>query len=178
MQQRNFGFLLKDVSRRQVQRFEQHARALSLTLSQCRTLVRLSENEGASQARLAMLADVEPMTMVRTLDRMEADGLVERRADPADRRARRLYLTARGRPLVEEIWKLSDRTRAELFAGIGARERQAFMEVLERIHANARALAPLAQDAKGQGRQRDATSAHSRSRRESAPKRAARKAAQ
>ncbi|HXU50445.1 MAG TPA: MarR family transcriptional regulator [Casimicrobiaceae bacterium] len=178
MRQRNFGFLLKDVSRRQVQRFEEHARALSLTLSQCRTLVRLSENEGASQARLAMLADVEPMTMVRTLDRMEADGLVERRADPADRRARRLYLTARGWPLVEEIWKLSDRTRAELFAGIGARERQAFMDVLERIHANARALAPLAQDAKDHGTQRDAPSAHRRSRRESAPKRAARRAAQ
>src|SRR6185312_9092938 len=152
MRQRNFGFLLKDVSRRQVQRFEEHARALSLTLSQCRTLVRLSENEGASQARLAMLADVEPMTMVRTLDRMEADGLVERRADPADRRARRLYLTARGC--------------------------QAFMDVLERIHANARALAPLAQDAKDHGTQRDAPSAHRRSRRESAPKRAARRAAQ
>jgi DNA-binding MarR family transcriptional regulator len=149
MQQlRNFGFLLKDVSRRHVQRFEEHARRLSLTLSQCRTLVRLSENEGVSQARLAVLADVEPMTMVRTLDRMEADGLVERRADPADRRARRLYLTARGRPLVEEIWKLSDRTRAELFAGIGARERQTFMDVLERIHANASALAPLDQGAR------------------------------
>lgn len=176
MQQRNFGFLLKDVSRRQVQRFEEHARALSLTLVQCRTLVRLSENEGASQARLAVLADVEPMTMVRTLDRMEADGLVERRVDPADRRARRLHLTARGRPLVEEIWKLSDRTRAELFAGIGARERHAFMDVLERIHANASALAPLAQDAKVHGAEREGAGVPGRARREPAPKRAARRA--
>jgi DNA-binding MarR family transcriptional regulator len=139
--QRNFGFLLKDVSRRQVMRFEERARALSLTLSQCRALVRLDKNEGVSQARLAELADVEPMTMVRILDRMEADGLVERCADPADRRARRLYLTAKGRPLVEAIWALSDRTRAELFAGVGARERRVFMDVLERIRDNATALA-------------------------------------
>ena len=79
---RNFGFLLKDVSRRYVLRFEQRAREISLTLPQCKALVRLEKNEGVSQARLAELADVEPMTMVRILDRMEADGLLERRPDP------------------------------------------------------------------------------------------------
>src|SRR5579863_2852687 len=100
---RNFGFLLKDVSRRYVLRFEQRARELSLTLPQCRVLVRLAEHEGVSQARLAELTQVEPMTMVRILDRMEADGLLERRPDPADRRARRLYLTAKVRPLLEQI---------------------------------------------------------------------------
>lgn len=79
---RNFGFLLKDLSRRYVLRFEQRARDLSLTLPQCKVLVRLETNEGMSQARLAELAEVEPMTMVRIIDRMEADGLLERRADP------------------------------------------------------------------------------------------------
>jgi MarR family transcriptional regulator, transcriptional regulator for hemolysin len=133
---RNLGFLLRDLSRRHMLRFEAHARRLSLTLSQCKVLVRLDANEGASQSRLAELADIEPMTMVRILDRMESDGLLERRPDPADRRARRLYLTERARPLVDEVWKLSDLTRAEMFAGIGASERRAFVEVLERLHAN------------------------------------------
>src|SRR5579864_2358841 len=95
---RNFGFLLKDVSRRYVQHFEQRAKQISLTLPQCQVLVRLDEHEGINQAKLAALTDVEPMTMVRILDRMEADGLLERRPDPADRRARRLYLTAREAP--------------------------------------------------------------------------------
>jgi DNA-binding MarR family transcriptional regulator len=137
---RNFGFLLKDVSRRYVLRFEQRAREISLTLPQCKALVRLEKNEGVSQARLAELAEVEPMTMVRILDRMEADGLLERRPDPEDRRARCLYLTRRAKPLLDEIWRLSELTRAETFAGISRQEREAFMLLLERMHGNVCAL--------------------------------------
>src|SRR6266851_4092841 len=121
---RNFGFLLKEVSRRYVLRFEQRAREISLTLPQCKALVRLEKNQGVSQARLAELAEVEPMTMVRILDRMEADGLLERRPDPADRRARCLYLTAKAKPLLDEVWRLSDTTRAEVFDGIGKQQRE------------------------------------------------------
>src|SRR5450631_2144318 len=137
---RNFGFLLKDVSRRYVLRFEQRAREISLTLPQCKALVRLEKNEGVSQARLAELAEVEPMTMVRILDRMQADGLLERRPDPADRRARRLYLTTKARPLLDEIWRLAELTRSEMFTGVSRADREAFMGVLERLHANACAV--------------------------------------
>jgi DNA-binding MarR family transcriptional regulator len=74
--------------------------------------------------------------MVRILDRMEADGLLERRPDPADRRARCLYLTPKAKPLVDQIWRLSEVTRAEVFAGIGKTERDVFITVLERLHDN------------------------------------------
>ena len=137
---RNFGFLLKDVSRRYVLRFEQHAAATSLTISQCKALARLEKNEGVSQARLAELADVEPMAMVRILDRMEADGLVERCPDPGDRRARCLHFTLKARPLLDEIWRLAEMTRTEIFAGISREEREAFIGILERMHANVCAL--------------------------------------
>jgi MarR family transcriptional regulator, transcriptional regulator for hemolysin len=133
---RNFGFLLKDVSRRYVLRFEQRARAISLTLPQCRALVRLENNEGISQGKLAELVDVDAMTMVRIIDRMEDDGLLERRADPEDRRARRLYLTGKAKPLLKQIWRLAELTRAETFSGITAKERDAFMAVLEHMHRN------------------------------------------
>jgi MarR family transcriptional regulator for hemolysin len=133
---RNFGFLLKDLSHRYVQRFEVRAREISLTLPQCKVLVRLEKNEGVSQARLAELAEVDAMTMVRILDRMEADGLLERRPDPADRRARCLYLTPKAKPFLDQIWRLSEATRAEVFAGIGKNERDVFMTVLERIRDN------------------------------------------
>ena len=137
---RNFGFLLKDVSRRYVLRFEQRARDISLTLAQCKVLARLEENEGVSQARLAKLAAVEPMTMVRILDRMEGEGLLERRPDPADRRARCLYLTHKAKPLLGEIWRLAELTREEIFAGIRRADREAFIDVLERMHSNVCAL--------------------------------------
>ena len=133
---RNFGFLLKDVSRRYVLRFEQRAGAISLTLPQCKALVRLEHHEGISQAKLAEAIDVDAMTMMRIVDRMEADGLLERRADPSDRRARTLYLTGRAKPLLKKIWRLAELTRAETFTGVGARDRDTFMTVLEHLHHN------------------------------------------
>ncbi|HEY6482176.1 MAG TPA: MarR family transcriptional regulator [Steroidobacteraceae bacterium] len=133
---RNFGFLLKEVSRRYVLRFEELAAAIPLTLSECKVLVRLEENEGVSQTRLAGITDIEPMTMVRLLDRMAADGLLERRPDPEDRRARRLHLTAKAKPVLEQIWQLSDATRAETFAGVSRTDRERVISVLERMYAN------------------------------------------
>jgi DNA-binding MarR family transcriptional regulator len=137
---KNFGFVLKDVSRRYVRRFEQHAAVMSMTLVQCRALVRLEKNEGISQARLAEMIEVEPMAMVRIVDRMEADGLLERRPDPDDRRARRLHLRPKAKPLLEEIWRLAELTRAEAFAGIPRAEREACIAVLERLDRNLAAL--------------------------------------
>jgi hypothetical protein len=71
---------------------------------------------------------------------MEADGLLERRPDPADRRARCLYLTRKARPLLDEIWRLAELTRNEMFAGVSRAEREAFIRVLERLHTNVCAL--------------------------------------
>lgn len=133
---RNFGFLLKEVTRRYVNRFEIRAAEIPLNLAQAKALVRLEKNEGVSQARLAELAEVDPMTMVRILDRMEAEGVVERRPDPADRRARCLYLTAKAKPILNEIWRLSEEIRAEVFAGVSKDERERFMDMLERLYAN------------------------------------------
>jgi MarR family transcriptional regulator, transcriptional regulator for hemolysin len=138
--QKLFGFLLKDVSRRYVLRFEQHAKEISLTLMQCKVLVHLGNNEGASQAQLAELTDIEPMMMVRILDRMEADRLLERRAHPVDRRARQLFLTKKAKPLLTEIWRLVDVTRQEIFAGVGKADRDVFLRVLEQLHGNVCAL--------------------------------------
>jgi DNA-binding MarR family transcriptional regulator len=137
---RNFGFLLKDLSRRYTARFEARAQAISLTLHQCKALVRLEKQEGASQKELAELADLEPMTMVRIVDQLEGDRLIERRLDPSDRRARRLYLTDKGRALLAEIWRLAELTRGETFAGIGREDRDRFMDLLERMHRNVCAL--------------------------------------
>src|ERR1700721_719934 len=133
---RNFGFLLKDTCRLYVQRFEQRAAALGLTLPQCKALVYLARSEGISQAQLSESAEIEPMTLVRVLDRMESDGWLERRSDPADRRARCLYLKAEGKPLVDEIWHVVDLTRREALAGIPKKDADLLIELLEKIQSN------------------------------------------
>jgi MarR family transcriptional regulator, transcriptional regulator for hemolysin len=133
---RRFGFLLRDVTRLYVARFEQHAASLGLTLPQCRVLVRLAEHEGVSQIRLAELTDLEPMTLVRILDRMEAEGWLERRNDPRDRRVRCLYLTAKAKPLLDDIRRLMEMTSGEAFAGIPKRQSELLMNLLDTVRSN------------------------------------------
>jgi len=131
---RNFGFLVRDVSRLHVKQFERNARELELTLPQCKVLAHLSRNEGISQARLAELTETDPMTLVRTLDRMQQEDLIERRADPTDRRAHRLYLREAAKPIVSRMWKVAEQSRNEALAALNLTEREQLVELLERVH--------------------------------------------
>jgi DNA-binding MarR family transcriptional regulator len=142
----DFGFLLKDVSRLYSRNFERLSATagLGLTLAQCRVLSWLHRHEGASQARLADLTDTDPMTLRRLLLRMEADGLVERHADPADRRAHRLVLGRAARPLVARIHRLAERARADALAELGDADRAVLATLLQHIRGNLGALVPEA----------------------------------
>ena len=140
---RRFGFLLRDVTRLYVQRFEQHAASLGLTLAQCKALMRLADCEGVTQVRLAELTDVDPMTLVRILDRMEAEGWLERRKDPRDRRVRCLYLTGEAKPLLDDIKHVIDVMWEEAFAGISKQKSELVMELLDTVRGNFMALDPL-----------------------------------
>lgn len=140
---RQFGFLLKDATRRYTRRFEERAQALSLTLPQCRALLHLENNQGVSQKRLSELTELDPMTLVRILDRMEADGWVQRRFDPADRRAHTLWLTPKARPILDHIAQLIADTRAEALQGLSNEERAKLLELLERLHTNLSSLPPI-----------------------------------
>jgi DNA-binding MarR family transcriptional regulator len=137
---RNFGFLVRDVSRLSAKRFERNARDLELTLAQCKVLAHLSRNEGISQARLAELTETDPMTLVRTLDRMQQDAWIERRQDPVDRRAHRLFLRETARPVVQRILSIADETRAEALAALNQAEREQLVDLLERVHGTLSAL--------------------------------------
>jgi MarR family transcriptional regulator for hemolysin len=143
---RHFGFLLRDVSRLHARNFERQSQELGLSLTQCQVLAYLQRHQGVSQARLAELLDMDPMTLGRLLERMAADGLVDRQADPQDRRAHRVMLLARALPLLDQIWQLADRARAQSLAGLSAAERSALMGLLQRVHGNLDALMPGAAD--------------------------------
>ena len=134
--QRNFGFLLAELNRRYVRLFEQLAQGTGLTLTTCRVLAYLERHQGISQTRLAELAAIEPMSLVRVLDRLQAEGLVRRRRDLADRRAHRLELCAPAQPVLERIRELSRRAREQVFAGVEPAERAAFLDLLEKLSDN------------------------------------------
>jgi MarR family transcriptional regulator, transcriptional regulator for hemolysin len=135
--ERSFGYLVHDVARLFARRFNQRALLfLGLTRSQCRVLGYLARHEGINQAGLADLLEIKPMTLVRQLDRMEEDGWIERRPDPGDRRARRLVLTEKARPILARILDLSSAVRSEAFADLTDVEGRQLVDLLRRVHSN------------------------------------------
>ena len=132
----SLGFVLHDVSRLLSKRFEQLAGHLGLTRSQWRAVVYLSRSEGMNQACLADMLEIEPITLARMIDKLEQRGLIERRVDPGDRRAWRLFLRDAARPLLEAIAPLGDATRAEALEGVDAEEFNRLMETLIRMKSN------------------------------------------
>jgi MarR family transcriptional regulator, transcriptional regulator for hemolysin len=134
---RSFGFLVHDVARLFGRRFNQRALLfLGLTRAQCKVLGYLARNEGIHQVGLADLLEIKPMTLVRQIDRMEEDGWIERRPDPGDRRARRLVLTEKARPILARILDLSTEVSSEAFAGLSLAEGRQLVDLLARIHGN------------------------------------------
>jgi len=159
---RNFGFLMKDISRLHTRNFERLSSGLNLSLAQCKVLAHLERHEGLSQAKLAELADTDPMTLLRTIDRMERDGWVERRADLVDRRAYRLYLTPAAAPVLERMWSIADVAREQALTGLSATEHDQLLGLLERIQGNLTAAVSAASEEspapKGPGRTRSSAS--------------------
>lgn len=130
------GFVLNDVARLLRKRFEQKARGFGLTRAQWQALAYLSKNEGIQQSALAELLEVEPITLGRILDRLEAAELVERHPHPKDRRVWLLHTTPKAHPLLETMRLLGAETRAEALSGIPEDEQARLMTILARMRAN------------------------------------------
>lgn len=95
------------------------------------------------QIELADMLDIEPITLSRIVDRLEEAGLVERVADPADRRAWRLHVTVKAQPLVEKLRAVADDMIADAFAGIDPAHIEITRQVLGRVRENAASVAAL-----------------------------------
>jgi DNA-binding MarR family transcriptional regulator len=130
------GFLLSDAARLMRRRFDQKARHLGLTRAQWQVLAHLARNEGINQVGLAELLDVEPITLCRIADRMEEGGWLERRPDPGDRRARRLFMTAKARPMVAAMRALAEEIYEEALAGLPPARRSDLLATLDQVRAN------------------------------------------
>lgn len=132
----SLGFLLADVSRLMRRSFDERARSIGVTRPQWRVLTALSRNEGSNQGNLADLLEVEPITLCRMVDRLAEAGLVERRADPADRRVWRLYLTNKARPLLDSLRTLAEGLFDDALTGLTPADQAKLDEMLEVIRSN------------------------------------------
>src|SRR5580692_12219774 len=112
------AFLLHDVARLLKKRLEQNSRESGLTRSQWQILAYLAQNEGINQKGLAELLEIEPITLGRIVDKLEAMGLIERHPHPTDRRTWLLHLMPTAHPKLEQVRDLGEVIRCEALAGV------------------------------------------------------------
>ncbi|MGE3150870.1 MAG: MarR family winged helix-turn-helix transcriptional regulator [Pseudorhodoplanes sp.] len=115
---RELSFLINDVARLIRTYADQRARQFGMTRAQWAVLVRLQVVEGLKQSELAEMLDIQPITLTRLLDRLCANGLIERRPCPDDRRANRLYLTPAAAPIIKRLGELGEDLMSTVLAGI------------------------------------------------------------
>jgi MarR family transcriptional regulator, transcriptional regulator for hemolysin len=152
--ERNFGFLVHDVARLLRVAYDRRTRDLGLTRSQWWVLNHLYFHEGITQSELAEVLDIEKPTLGRLLDRLEDKGWLERRADPSDRRAKRVYLTGNVQSLMRTLRVLAADLRAKALDGLDEGEREQLLETLRVVKGNLLRLngnGGLDRDLAGQG---------------------------
>ena len=129
-------------SSRLLRNFIDHrAKGRGTTRAQWIVLFRLREQEGLSQVDLADVLELQPISLVRLLDRLVEHGLVERRHDPKDRRANRLFLTETGRQLVDDLDSLRNAIATDVLQGVSAASIQTSLDTLRDIKERIKSLA-------------------------------------
>jgi MarR family transcriptional regulator for hemolysin len=137
---REFAFILNDVARLLRTYADYKAAQFGITRAQWAVLVRVDRFEGLNQSELAEGLDLQPITLTRLLDKLSDSGLIERRPDPADRRAKRLFLTAVARPLLERLSDLGEETMANTLAGVDVASVELMVSKLSVVKDNLRRL--------------------------------------
>lgn len=132
----NIGTMMAQVSRMMRRAFDLQARQIGVTRPQWQVLSLLARHAGINQGGLADILEVEPITLGRMIDRLQESEMVERRPDPADRRAWRLHLTPKGEEQIERLRPLAEATLELALEGIRADERERLMAILGRMRVN------------------------------------------
>lgn len=127
---RRLAFVLNDVARLLRKQFYERARPVGMTPAQYRVLANLWRAEGINQSELAEVLDVENITLSRHVDKMEKEGWIERRRDPNDRRAWRLYISEAAHPLLQRMREIGDQTYRDTLVDLSATERTALLTAL------------------------------------------------
>ncbi|HEY0236900.1 MAG TPA: MarR family transcriptional regulator [Afipia sp.] len=140
---RQFVAQLIETSRLLRNYVEHRAKSRGTTRAQWIVLFRLREQEGLSQVDLADVLELQPISLVRLLDRLVDHGLLERRSDPHDRRANQLFLTAAGRRLVDDLDSLRDSIASDVLADVPAATILTSLDALASVKERVKQVEPI-----------------------------------
>ncbi len=130
------GVVISDVARLLRTAFDRRVRKLGITRAQWLVLTRVHRHPGASQSELADMMEVERASAGRMIDRLEANGWVERRALNGDRRVKRIYLTPEAERVHRRIWRVAEENVADALADLSTREGAQLRDLLTRVKKN------------------------------------------
>jgi MarR family transcriptional regulator for hemolysin len=119
----------------------QKAARFGMNRAKWAVLVRLERYEGLKQNELAVMLDLLPISLTRLLDGLCDNGVIERRSDPADRRAKRLFLTPAARPLLQQLAELGEELMDSALGGLSAEKAAALLKSLTAVKENLRSAA-------------------------------------
>jgi len=134
--QDSVGFLVADLARLMRRAFEQGLQGGTLTLAQARALIHVARQEGVRQIDLADAMELQPITLARLIDQLAEAGLVERRPDPADRRAYRVYLLPAAQHELATIEREAAVIRTRALQGLDASQADTALAVLRAMQRN------------------------------------------
>ena len=132
----NVGFIIGDVSRMLRTVYDRRVEPLGLTRAQWRVMARISRKEGCTQTELAAELEIEKPTLGRLIDRLQANDWVERRVDESDARTKRVFLTSRAQPVLQEMFSLADDVLDSAFAGLTQKDAKQLLQSLLHIKTN------------------------------------------
>lgn len=132
----HFAYLISDCARLLRRGFDENVRHLGVTGQQARLLFLVERSEGENQSSYASLLEVEPITLCRMVDRMEDAGLISRKPDPEDRRARRLFLTPHAREMIRDLRERVLAMTDEVSAAMTPEQFSGLQSALETIRAH------------------------------------------
>jgi MarR family transcriptional regulator for hemolysin len=136
---REMAFTIMDVARLIKTYADQRARQFGISRAQWAVLIRIDRTEGLKQSELAEMLDLQPISLTRLLDRLAENGLIERRADPNDRRANRLYLRPAAKPLLDQLADLGADMMETVLEGLSTASIERMLKELGLVKDNLRA---------------------------------------
>jgi len=120
---------------------DRRLRPLGYSRSRWMALLHVSREDGITHRELAERLGIEAATLVRLIDRMEKEGLLQRRASETDRRVKHLHLSAAGRKEMDRIWACASDLRKEILAGLSKAKIKTTLDVLQKVRSKLESLA-------------------------------------
>jgi len=129
----SFGWMINVLAGKAAKKLEAKLKKHDLTVALWPTLMCLWEEEGVTQSEISAKSKVENSTTTRTLDKLEALALVERRADPKSRRSFRIYLTEQGRDIKKTVSPLPMAVNKEMLSSLDEKEQAEMIRLLKKM---------------------------------------------